>query len=147
MKIDLDMAFKHIDWLKFKLAIDSTDCDLFPRSREIWWASLGQNIGVEMNGKNDKFERPVLVIKAFNAESFLVAPISSKFKNNSYLIEFVNQSLERNVIIVSQLRTVSIKRFLRKAGEMKDCDFNKAIEEITMFLNKTKIPPVGEIFT
>lgn len=31
--------------------------------REIWWCSLGVNIGFEQDGTNDLFERPVLVIK------------------------------------------------------------------------------------
>lgn len=30
---------------------------------EIWWCAMGENIGVEINGKNESFARPVLVFK------------------------------------------------------------------------------------
>jgi hypothetical protein len=31
--------------------------------REIWWCSLGVNLGDEQDGKNNLFERPVLVVR------------------------------------------------------------------------------------
>ncbi len=31
--------------------------------REVWWCALGENIGDEENGKNELFERPVLIIR------------------------------------------------------------------------------------
>lgn len=30
---------------------------------EIWWCVIGENIGIEINGKQKKFSRPVLVLK------------------------------------------------------------------------------------
>lgn len=30
---------------------------------EIWWCAMGENVGVEINGKHDVFSRPVLVFK------------------------------------------------------------------------------------
>ena len=50
------------DWARLKLRIHlykNLDSVYF-RERQIWWASVGQNIGVESNGKNANFERPVL---------------------------------------------------------------------------------------
>ena len=34
--------------------------------REIWWCSIGVNLGDEQDGKNELFERPVLVVRKFN---------------------------------------------------------------------------------
>ena len=34
--------------------------------REVWWSALGVNIGVEIDGKHENFERPVLVVRKFN---------------------------------------------------------------------------------
>jgi hypothetical protein len=34
--------------------------------REIWWCSMGVNIGDEEDGKNELFERPVLILRKFN---------------------------------------------------------------------------------
>lgn len=40
------------------------------REQEIWWCSLGENIGCEEDGKNELFERPVLILRKFNHEMF-----------------------------------------------------------------------------
>lgn len=28
---------------------------------EVWWCSCGENVGIEINGKNKEFTRPVLI--------------------------------------------------------------------------------------
>lgn len=49
----------------------------FPKEREIWWSSVGVNIGVETDGKHETFERPVLIIRVFNQEMLWVVPVTS----------------------------------------------------------------------
>jgi mRNA interferase MazF len=45
-----------------KLVHESKNIPYF-YEREIWWCSIGLNVGYEQDGKNDNFERPVLVLK------------------------------------------------------------------------------------
>ena len=45
--------------------------------REIWWCSVGLNIGYEIYGKNELFNRPVLIIKKFSSSIFLGLPLTS----------------------------------------------------------------------
>jgi len=123
-----------VDWTGLKMRIDLSDRSLFPYKREIWWISLGQNIGVESNGKNANFERPVCVLKAFNKYSFLIAPISSKRKVDKYIHEFPNICGEKNYINLSQIKTLSIKRFIRKVSVLPDEDFISIIGKIKNFL-------------
>lgn len=80
MEITIVILQKFIAWTKLKARIHVSEKIIYPKRREIWWASLGQNIGVEINGKNNNFERPVLVIRVFNKNSVLVLPISSTEK-------------------------------------------------------------------
>jgi len=84
---------------------------------------LGQNIGVEINGKNEIFERPVLVIKRYNDQFSLIVPISSKIKEGKYYFQFTNYRGERNAIILSQIRAISNKRFIRKIGKLNSADY------------------------
>ena len=113
------------DWTKLKIRIHTLEriSIIFPKKKEIWWASLGQNVGVETNGKNDNYERPVLIVKVFSNKSILILPISSKVKNGKYLIEFKNVEGQNNTINLSQLRTISTNRLLRLIGEIEDKDF------------------------
>lgn len=105
-------------WALLKPTIHFSEQGLFPKRREIWWARVGQNIGVEMNGKADAFERPVLILRVFNKDFVLVVPISSRIKGGRYYYAFKNLRGEENVVILSQIKSVSSKRLLRIIGEM-----------------------------
>jgi mRNA interferase MazF len=48
--------------------------------REVWWCSLGVNVGDEQDGKGENFTRPVLVLKKFNRNLFVGVPMSTKIK-------------------------------------------------------------------
>ena len=123
MKEEISEVFNN--WNKLKIQIHKSERFIYPKPREIWWVSLGQNIGVEINGKNTKFERPVVIIKVFNQHSILVAPISSKMGIGKYLQNFINHRNIPNVINFSQIRSLSTKRLIRKAGKLGLEDFEK----------------------
>ena len=48
-------------WNRVKKQIDKTDKIIFAHPREVWWSSLGTNIGVELDGKNENFERLIII--------------------------------------------------------------------------------------
>ncbi len=103
--------------------------NLFFYEREVWWCSLGLNIGIEINGKNDNYERPVLILKKFNSSMLWVLPLTSKEKKGPYYIKIVHEA-GVSWISLTQLKTVSTKRLLRKIGMVSVTDFyviNKAL--------------------
>lgn len=122
------------DWTKLKISIHSSEIKKFPKKREIWWASLGQNIGVEINGKNKNFERPILVIKKYNNDSILVLPISSKVKESKFYFKFVNNDKEENIVNLSQLRTISSKRLVRKVWKLEGNVYAQIKEKLKEFI-------------
>jgi len=128
--------FKDFDkWneLKKKLNIFEKTKDFYFREREIWWCSLGVNVGFEQDGKNDLFERPVLIIKTFNKEVLWMVPLTSRRKKNKYYYEFDYKG-KPQTIILSQIRLISSKRLLRKIWTFPRKDFKKVKELITEFL-------------
>ena len=62
--------------------------------REVWWISMGLNIGVEINGKHHNFERPVLVLKKFNLQMLWLLPITSQVKDSRFYEKYVFQDKE-----------------------------------------------------
>ena len=50
----------------------------FVSERDLWWASLGQNVGSEVNGKSDRFSRPVLIMWKLAHGFYLVAPTTTR---------------------------------------------------------------------
>jgi mRNA interferase MazF len=87
--------------------------------REIWWCSVGANVGAEEDGKNDPFERPVLVLRKFNRDMFWGIPITSKEKYGEYYYPFSLHG-ESMTALLSQLRVLSAKRLRRRIGRITE---------------------------
>jgi mRNA interferase MazF len=107
--------------------------DLFFYAKEIWWCSAGLNIGVESNGKNENFERPMLIIRKFNSDMVWVLPLTTKEKKNIYHHKLEHEDI-KSWVVLSQIKTISSKRFLRKLGTISDSDFERVIAKVVNIL-------------
>ena len=107
--------------------------ELFFHIREVWWCSAGLNIGVESDGKHDNFERPVLIVKKFNTEMLWVLPLTTKGKENKYYFKLKHELLN-SWAVLSQIKTISTKRLLRKVGSISEDDFKEVILRLTEIL-------------
>lgn len=114
-------------WTFLKKNIEQAKVIKFANRREIWWCSLGENIGTEFCGKNDLYERPVLILKVFNKETLKVLPLTSKEKYGLYYIRIL---LGDKVSFgsLSQVKTMSAKRLSRKIGRINLSQFENIIK-------------------
>ena len=71
-------------WFKLKQKINDYHHLRSFQEREIWWCSIGVNIGHEEDGKNERFQRPVLIIHKFNKHLFFGVPLTTQIKNNKF---------------------------------------------------------------
>lgn len=126
---------KIIEWTKLKIRLQQkiNEGSIFYRQREIWWCSLGVNIGHEQDGKGISFQRPILILKGFNPHLLWVLPISTQVKRGKYYhtTEYKNQTYN---IILSQLKLISTKRLLRKIRTMPKDEFKEVKKKIKSFI-------------
>lgn len=101
--------------------------DFYFHEREKWWCSIGVNVGYEQDGKNDNFERPVLVLRKFNKETVLIVPLTSVTKKNKYHYKL---NTGDSFVILSQIRLISSKRLLRRIEKIGEKEFNEIIDKI-----------------
>lgn len=130
------------EWNSEKKRIDSEIIPLFyVKPRQVWFTKMGQNIGVEENGKRE-FARPVLVIKKVGTLYFTVAlttkgkPDNSfyaKLKDVKYSLDHVNVA-EASWVILSQARVIDKRRFLKKIGTVGTNEFEQIKQKITDIL-------------
>jgi len=121
-------------WNKRKSQLEEKSIDgIYFREREIWWCSVGINIGDEEDGKNDDFERPVLIIKKFNKNIFFGIPLSSQEKENKYYIKLAYEN-GKGQAMISQMRLFSSKRILRRITALSESEFIKIINEFKKIL-------------
>ena len=111
-------------WNDKKKKLNSVVFDNYLHTREVWWCSLGINIGFEQDGKHQSFERPVLVVRKFSNDSVLIIPLSSKTKNNMFCFNFIHEGIPFSALL-SQIRLISTKRLSRKIYQMDSLLFNQ----------------------
>jgi len=139
MQVDL---IKFTEWTKLKIKIHiAATKPVYFKEREIWWASLGANIGFEQDGANEQFERPVLVLKKFNKDTLWVVPLTraqmTNQKKDAFKIYYyaLDQKGEDSFVILSQIRTISSKRLRRKMRMIHEKEFKEIKQRITNFLS------------
>ena len=114
-------------WAALKPKIHFSEESIYFKERQIWWASIGQNIGSEQNGKHGNFERPVVILKKFNGQMFLGVPVSTKIKEGPYRLSFTNDK-GRFSANLSQMRVMSSKRLLRLVGSMPTLEYERMLQ-------------------
>lgn len=114
--------FKKWNLLKQNLHFASTNLPV--SEGEIWWCGMGKNIGVEINGKNEQFSRPILVFKKLSHISFLGIPLSSQKHIGTWYISFRFQNKDE-VAVLSQIKVISTSRLYTRMGEISKKDFTQ----------------------
>ncbi|HEY0908574.1 MAG TPA: type II toxin-antitoxin system PemK/MazF family toxin [Candidatus Paceibacterota bacterium] len=121
------------DWCERKKDINDRAAKVFYHKREIWWCSLGVNIGFEQDGTGTGHERPVLIIRGFSALVCLIIPLTTSAKKNPYHVDvgIVNGRLA--FAIISQLRLVDTRRLVERIGYLEKGKFEtirKAVRDL-----------------
>lgn len=109
-------------WSQLKQKIDSTNKQIIYKDRDVWWCSIGINIGHEENGKNDFFTRPILVLRKFNKQIFLGVPLTTKCKENKFYFRINFKDKEQSAML-SQIRVFESKRLRKRMGELPNNQF------------------------
>lgn len=131
----IDMGKDFDQWNGKKKFLDGSPArrGLFFYEREIWWCSLGLNVGIEADGKHEHFERPILILKKFNGDMIWALPLTSKQKSGPHFFQIEN---EQGTFWVSltQIRTVSTKRLLRKINTLPDPSFKEIRNRVAEYI-------------
>lgn len=117
-------------WNNVKKSIDALVRAPLYKEGEIWWCSIGVNIGHEILGKGDRFTRPVLVIKKFSHYTFLGASLTTADNNINKNMFPYNFDGKNGYIRLDQIRTYDSRRFGRRMHKMSEDDFNAVKQSI-----------------
>ena len=131
-----DMHIKDFDnWNSTKKHLNNAHAVIQANRREAWWCSLGINVGAEIDGKNETFERPVLVVKRISAESVIVLPLSTKGSADLHHIAIEHEG-KISFAKLSQIRTISTKRLRRKLFTLPEDTFVKITDNLVRYLTQ-----------
>ena len=120
------------NWNIKKIEVHHEKIRPFFHEREIWFCSLGVNVGFEQDG-GEGFLRPVVVVKKFNNDIAWCVPLTTRQKQGQYYVEvFINK--KKGNAILSQLRLVDGKRLYYKVGDLDEAVFEEIKRKIRQLL-------------
>ena len=88
---------------------------------DIWWTAVGENVGIEINGKSEYFSRPVLVFKKLSHLGFMGIPMTSQLHDGSWYTKIVFQGREVCASL-AQARVFSAARLYNRLGKIDEAD-------------------------
>ena len=121
------------EWHTEKSDLHEHKVRAFFHEREVWFATLGVNVGFEQDGRGDKFLRPVIVLKKFNNEVLWCLPLTKNQKKGKYYFAF-GLNGEVSTAILSQVRLIDAKRLQYKIGDMTPEQFAEIKEKLKQLL-------------
>lgn len=128
------MYKNYSDWSVLKTEINNNQPKLKEfKIGEIWWCHVGLNIGSEEDGKNNNYERPILVAKKFNSNMFLGIPCSTKIrdKKHYYIVNNLDKIFNLNF---SQIRVLSSRRLIRIMAFLGDKNVERIIKSLRDYI-------------
>lgn len=120
------------NWNKKKIKIDENKNYNHPKEKEIWWCSVGVNIGSEVYGKGADYTRPVLVINAEGSESFIGIPLTSNIKSRKYACIIKTDDGVLHTALIYQIRSFDKRRLTEKKYILSTEEYSK----IKKYFNK-----------
>ena len=105
----------------------------------IYFISIGKNIGYETLGKKELFLRPVLVYKKLSKSTFVGIPLTSKVKNGSYYFSFNYKKDVTSTAMLNQMRVFDIRRSKYLSGKINRNTYKNLEKKVNEFMKIT--PP------
>lgn len=126
---------KFDEWNEVKKQLNNKNNTIHFKEREVYWASVGENVGFEQNGKGADFSRPVLIIKKLNNHLFFGVPLSTQSKNGSFFFTFELLPNQISTALLVQVKVYDVKRLDQKIGMINKNDFEKLREKLKTLLD------------
>ncbi len=126
-------------WHQRKSEVNDIITRPFFHEREIWFCTLGVNVGFEQDGAGKDFLRPVVIVRKFNNEIFWAIPLTKLKKRISknaeyYYFRFSFKARAISAAILSQIRLVDARRLYYLVGEMSVTDFTEMKKRLKALL-------------
>jgi mRNA interferase MazF len=119
------MIKRFLEWMGLKEKLHRNNAvPPLVRERDLWWISLGENIGSEINGKSRLFSRPGLILKKLSHSLFLIAPTTSQPREGTWYVKIVQEGKSMRVCL-HQIRVVDYRRLSNRLGVMDEEDFKR----------------------
>jgi len=129
------MYIKDFDnWNENKKCIQAERANKFYHARDIWWCSLGVNVGFEHDGEGDEYQRPVLILKGLSVNTCLAIPLTSSTSKHPMRVPIGMVEGKEASAVLSQMRVIDTKRLLGKVCYLNEESFERTRKAVRDFI-------------
>jgi mRNA interferase MazF len=119
---------RFLEWIGVKERLDSQrHIPPLVHEGDVWWCAIGENVGVEIDGKGSNFVRPVVILRKVNQHSFIGIPLSTRPRGGVWHTSFMHYGV-RQTALLAQIRMFSCKRLHNRMGQLDSAEYIKLKE-------------------
>lgn len=129
-------------WNFLKQSLHRREWQGFIREGEVWFCSIGVNVGWEEDRKNNLFERPIIVIRKLSRHYFWGIPLTTKQRVGDYYFSY---TVDGRIVtaLLMQMRLFDCRRLQRKVGNIHGQQLYEIRTQIATILLKKSAPITG----
>lgn len=128
------MSKKLDEWNQIKKSLQDNHKTVVFKERDIFWTSIGVNVGYEQDGKGEIFSRPVVIVKKYNNNLFFGVPLSTTIREGSFFFAFDFENELSSALLV-QSKVYDAKRLENKIGMISKNNFESLKSKLKGLLN------------
>ena len=126
-------------WMIVKSKINNSKKIRRINEGDVLWAAIGENVGVEIDGKSDKYSRPVVVLKKHSNLCFTGIPLTSQLHEGTWYSHFIFQGKRQTAVLI-QTKLMDVRRVYSRIGELSKADYSKLLDDYISFLRNKNMP-------
>jgi mRNA interferase MazF len=120
-------------WNQIKQRLDAKTRIPTFNEREIWWCSIGVNVGHEQNGKGSMHNRPVLILRKFSARLFWGVPLTTQIKQTVHYHPFTFEK-RKQCAMLTHVRLYDAQRITHLMGRLNEGEFTEIKRKVMTYL-------------
>ena len=128
-------------WMKRKAAINNFAEHRQINEGDVVWTAVGENVGVEIDGKSDRYSRPVVVLRKHTAQCFTGVPLTSQPHSGSWYANFEFQGRKEYAALI-QTRLFDTSRVYSRIGELSKKDYECILDSYVCLITKKMCPSI-----
>jgi mRNA interferase MazF len=119
------MFKRFLEWILLKERLQANNSTPpFVSERDLWWISMGENVGSEINGKSKLFSRPGIIYKKLSHTFYLIIPTTTQKREGSWFIPITING-KQTYACLHQLKTFDYRRLSSRMAQLTPDDFEK----------------------
>jgi len=126
-------------WMNVKTNINNSGKLRKINEGDVVWVAVGENVGVEIDGKSQKYSRPVVVLRKHTEYCFTGVPLTSRPHRGTWYVDFEFQK-KKEVAVLIQTRLFDTRRVYTRIGKLSNHDYRCILDGYIRFILNKNVP-------